>query len=362
MFATPTKVRVLLALVIFLPLAQAAAQLSPRAESAIDAIAQQAIASGKSAGLVVAVAQKGRPVFHRGYGQANLEWQVQTTPDTVFRIGSITKQFAAASILLLAEQKKLSVDDKLSQFFPEFPRASEVSIRQLLTHTSGIHNYPGPAEETMSYVGVEVPDMVKHLGTLGYDFDPGTQWSYSNSGYFLVGAIIEKVSGQSFRDFAKQNLFDPCGMKQTAVDVNSEVVPKRASGYSPDSGNKGAFLHAAFTHMSLPHAAGAIRSTAGDLIKWTAALHGGRVLSAASYKEMTTPVKVSAQKESPNYGFGLGTAPLQGHAAFSHGGAIDGFQANLDYFVKEQLTIVVLVNTDGGAEGLSAAVAKALLE
>ena len=360
MLAHATKLCALMLSALLVPLAQAVAELNPKVESAIDAIGKEVITSGKSAGLVIAVAEQGRPVFIRGYGQASLEWQVPMSTDAVFRIGSITKQFAAAAILLLSEQGKLSIDDKLAKFFPDFPRASEVSVRQLLNHTSGIHNYPGDSERIIVRTGMAVPELVEHLGTLGYDFDPGTSWSYSNSGYFLIGAIIEQVSGQSFRDFARQRLFDPLGMPDTAVDVDTEVARHRATGYSSDPASKSAFRNADFTDMSVPHAAGAIRSTAEDLIKWTAALHGGRVLNPVSYKEMTTAVNVPGAKEQPRYGMGLHTEPLLGHPAFRHGGSIDGFEARLAYLVNTRTTLVILANTEGGARDLDEAVVKAL--
>jgi D-alanyl-D-alanine carboxypeptidase len=308
----------------------------------------------------VAVAEQGSPTFQRGYGLGNIEWSAPVTADTVFRVGSITKQFAAAGMLLLVEQKKLSLDDKLARFFPDFPRAGEVTLRQLLNHTSGIRSYPGATERTIVRVGITVPEMVKHLGGLGYDFDPGTRWEYSNSNYFLIGAVIEQVSGQSFREFARQRLFEPLGLSRTAIDLNEEIVPQRASGYIRDPARKGTFVNAEYSHMSVPHAAGALRSTTGDLIKWTTALHGGRVLSAATYKEMTTPAKVQGGEDA-TYGLGLHLLKQQDHRLINHDGGIDGFEASLTYVVDSRTTIVVLANTQTGARALAAAVLEIVL-
>ena len=346
-----------LAAVLFVPPVWA---LSPAIESRIDALARQTLADGVAAGLVVAVGEQGSPTFERGYGVANLEWNAPVTTDTVFRIGSITKQFAAASVLLLAEQKKLSLDDRFARYFPDFPRGNEITLRQLMNHTSGIHSYPGKTERAIVPVGISVADMVKHIGELGYDFEPGTKWEYSNSGYFLIGAVIEQVSGRTFREFARQPLFEPLDLTHTAVDSNDEIVPKRASPYFRDAARKGAFENADYIHMSVPHAAGAIRSTAGDLIKWTAALHGGRVLSAASYKEMTTPASVRG-KEDAKYGLGLHLLEQQGHRLINHDGGIEGFEASLTYVVDSRTTVVVLANTQGGARALAAAVVEILL-
>lgn len=332
---------------------QAQASLAPVEQAALDALAKEAVGKGQTAGLVVAVGEMGKPPVVHAYGFANLEWQAATTPDTVFRVGSITKQFASACILLLAEQNELSLDDKLSKFFPDYPRGEEVTIRQLLSHTSGVHSYPGPTERTLVRTGISVPDMVKHLGTLGYDFAPGADFAYSNAGYFLLGAIIEKASGRTFHDFARDRLFQPLGLSQTAVDRNEDVVPHRATGYERDRNTPGSYVNAVYSHMSVPGAAGALRSTAADLIRWTEALHGGRVLSAASYKEMTTPIRVPG-KEDVNYGLGLWLKPEQGHRLIGHNGGIDGFEASLNYLPERRMTLVILSNTQNGTGELRA--------
>jgi D-alanyl-D-alanine carboxypeptidase len=202
---------------------------------------------------------------------------------------------------------------------------------------------------------------VKHLASLGYDFEPGRDWAYSNTNYFLIGAIVEKVSGQTFREFASERLFQPLGLTQTALDRNEDVVEHRASGYERDRTTPGKFVNAAYTHMSVPHAAGALRSTSLDLIKWTAALHGGRVLSTASYKAMTTPARVPG-KDELDYALGLWMSPEQGHAVISHGGGIDGFEASLNYLLDEQLTLVILTNTQGGLGELRGKLLKVLFE
>jgi CubicO group peptidase (beta-lactamase class C family) len=271
----------------------------------------------------------------------------------VFRVGSITKQFASACILLLAEQNKLTLDDKLAKYFPAYPRAEEVTIRQLLSHTSGVHSYPGRTEATIVRAGISVPDMVKHLAGLGYDFAPGTDFAYSNSGYFLIGAIIEQASGQTFRAFARERLFQPLGLSHTAVDLNEDVVPHRATGYERDRNKPGTYVNAVYSDMSVPGAAGALRSTAADLIKWTEALHGGRVLNAASYKAMTTPTRLPG-KEETNYGLGLWLKPEQGHPLISHNGGIDGFESTLNYLPERKLTLVILSNTQNGTGELRA--------
>lgn len=343
---------------------QALAALSQETQARVDAVGTQAIAAKQTAGLVIAVAQGQEIVFARGYGQANLELNVPVAADSVFRVGSVTKQFAAASILLLVEQGKLSLEDKLSKFFPEFPGGSGVTLRQLLNHTSGIRSFTAPLPDEIARVGISVPDMVKHIAGLGYIFSPGTDWSYSNSGYFLLGAIVEQISGQSFREFARQRLFEPNGMTDTALDKNEEIARGRVAGYRLDPDRPGQFLNASYTAMTVPHAAGAIRSTAADLIKWTVALHGGKVLKPASLKDMTTPVKLPPvqppRRYKDTYGLGLSSGEYEGRKWIGHGGSIDGFESRLQYYPESRTTVVVLVNTDGGMKDLDAQVIKAL--
>jgi len=353
----------LLALVVFVWLgatAHAESALQPAEQAALDALAEEAVNKGQTAGLVVAVGEVGKPPVVHSYGFGNLEWQAETTPDTVFRVGSITKQFASACILLLAEQKKLTLEDRLAKYFPDYPRGDEVTIRQLLNHTSGVRSYPGPTERAIVRTGISVPDMVKHLGGLGYDFAPGTDFAYSNSGYFLIGAIIEKASGQTFREFARDRLFQPLGLSQTEVDLNQDVVSHRATGYERDRNRPGAYVNAVYSHMSVPGAAGALRSTAADLIKWTEALHGGRVLSEASYQEMTTMTRVPG-KDATYYGLGLWLKPERGHAVISHNGGIDGFESTLNYLPERKMTLVILSNTQNGTGELRSRMLEVLL-
>ena len=205
-------------------------------EARIEAAAQAMVSDGRTAGVAVGVVRGGQLVFNRSYGVANLELNEPVNASTVFRLASVTKQFTAASVLLLVEQHKLSLDDKLAKYYPDFPRGEQVTIRQLLNHTSGIRDYAEVLSEELGRTRPTGPQFVQRIAGLGYDFDPGTMWNYSNSGYFLLGQIIEKVSGASFADFTRANLFDRLGMMQTAVDDETQVVPFRASGYSSCEG------------------------------------------------------------------------------------------------------------------------------
>lgn len=347
----------------------------------IDAAAKQEIDSGRVAGAAIAVLRHGELVFAKGYGRANLELAAPVSTKTVFRIGSLTKQFTAAGVLLLAERGKLKIDDKLSLYLPDFPRASEVTLRDLLDHTSGIHNFTdSPIIDRISTSGATVKELIADIAGQSplYDFEPGTGWWYSNSNYALLGAVIEKVSGETWGAFMKGAIFDRLGMADTAADDARDVVPGRASGYSLRDGK---FRNAAFTDMSVPYAAGALRSTAEDMARWNIALFGGRLLKPESLKEMLAPGRLRNGAENQTaiawpggkafapppgyvpgpYAFGLEHHSEDGRRIIGHNGSIAGFDALMQTWVDEDLTIIVLTNTNGAARSLEANVAKAIV-
>lgn len=364
--------------------AQAApARLSPEIESRIDFAIREDVASGRVAGAEVAILRGGKLVFARGYGRANLELAAPVTTRTVFRIGSLTKQFTAAGVLLLAEQGKLKIDDKLSVYLPKFPRASEVTLRDLLDHTSGIHNFTdSPVIDRISTGGASVDELVADIAAQSplYDFEPGTRWWYSNSNYALLGAVIEKVSGKSWGAFMKAEIFDRLGMSDTAADDARDVVARRASGYSLIDGAATRFRNADFTAMSVPYAAGALRSTAPDLARWNAALYGGKLLKPESLKEMLAPGRLRNGAETQTaiawpggkafappagyvpgpYAFGLDHHSQNGRRIIGHDGSIAGFDAVMQTYLDEGLTIIVLTNTNGAAHPLETKVAQIL--
>lgn len=373
----------LAALTIAVPAVSALRPIAPGDEARIDAAAKQEVDSGRIAGAAVAILRDGNLVFAKGYGQANLELGAPVSTKTVFRIGSLTKQFTAAGVLLLAEQGKLRIDDKLSLYLPNFPRANEVTLRDLLDHTSGIHNFTESAViDKISTSGATVEELVADIAGQSplYDFEPGTGWWYSNSNYALLGAVIEKVSGESWGTFMKAQIFDKLGMTETAADNARDVVLGRASGYSLTGGVAGKFRNAAFTDMSVPYAAGALRSTVEDMARWNAALFGGKLLKPESLKEMLAPGRLRNGAETQTaiawpggkafpppagyvpgpYAFGLDHHSEDGRRIIGHEGSIAGFDALMQTYVDEGLTVIVLTNTNGAAHGLEAQVAKIL--
>jgi CubicO group peptidase (beta-lactamase class C family) len=285
------------------------------------------------------VARDGQVLFSKGYGFANLEWNVPNTPDTKFRLGSVTKQFTAASILLLEERGKLSTTDPVKQYMPDAPASwDKITIRHLLTHTSGIPNFTGFSDYQKLEPFKSTPaELVARFRDKPLDFQPGEKWSYSNSGYVLLGYLIEKITGSTYEKFVTENIFQPLGMKDSGYDSNAAIIPHRADGYQMGPGG---YVHAGFVHMSIPHAAGALYSTTEDLLKWEQGLYGGKVLKPASLEKMTTPFL-------DNYAYGLEVRTVGGHKKISHGGGIEGFNTVLEYYPDDKLAVVVLENSVG---------------
>lgn len=332
--------------------------------TAIDQAARAAIAAKETPGLQVAVFKDGKPLLVKGYGLANLELQVPVGNDSVFRIGSITKEFTAVAVLQLQEEGKLSLSDRLSKYYPEYPRAADITLTQMLNHTSGLHNY---TEEESFDKRDEMLEMttgqwVAHFAKMPktQDFEPGSGWSYSNTAYFLLGGLIEKVEGKPLAAVLTDRFFTPLGMSHTALDDEKEVVPGRVAGYGADE--QGRFTNAGFISMTAVGAAGAMRSTAGDLMRWNSALFGGRLLKPASLEAMVTPGKLNDGKPSSSaikgnpleggeYGYGLVITRLEGHLWMGHAGGIQGFTSLLAEFPDDRTTLAVIANSLGADKG-----------
>jgi CubicO group peptidase (beta-lactamase class C family) len=293
---------------------------------------------------VVLVARGDEILLSKGYGSANLEWSIPNTPTTKFRLGSITKQFTAAAILLLVERGKLALEDPVKKHWPNAPAAWEaITIFQLLTHTSGISNFTSGAEfREWKNLPSTAEQTLERLRDKPLDFAPGARMSYSNSNYVLLGLLIERSSGQSYADFVRDNVFKPLGMSDSGYDVSAAILPQRAAGYMPG------FVNAPYTDMTIPHGAGGLYSTTPDLLRWTQGLFGGRLLSAASLEKMTTPFM-------NDYAFGLVVGNAGGRKAIQHNGGIEGFNTHLTYYPDSKITVAVLANVNGNAPGQLAA-------
>jgi CubicO group peptidase (beta-lactamase class C family) len=328
--------------------------------------AAKAIVDGRlSPGVSICVTKHGKVVYDRCAGSANLETAAPMTARSVCLIGSITKQFTATGVLLLAEDGQLSIDDALSVYLPDFPRAKDLPLRRILSHTAGLGNY---TEEPLAQFFKDIrPDRTTAelvawmaAGPRVQISEPGTAWRYSNTGYVLLGAVIERVSGKSLGEFLKQRIFAPLGLADTALDHNSDVVLHRAAGYSIDAKTPSGFDNAPFISMTAPGGAGAMRSSTADLCAWHTALFGGKVLKPASLKAMTTPALLNdgqlptgpgpgGKPQTIRYGFGVIADTVDGRERVTHNGGINGFASHIETLPDAGVTIAWVRNSDGGA-------------
>ncbi len=292
-------------------------------------------------GVALTIVRAGHEARTATYGLANLELKSPVRPETVFEIGSLTKQFTAACILLLAQEGKPSVDDKIGKHLADIPSGwSNITIRHLLTHTSGLRNYTGHEGFELSKQLTQV-QFIKTLGALSPDFAPGEQAKYCNSGYNLLGFIIENISGKNYWAFLAERIWGPLGMSSATNRDPALIVPHRADGYIRKNGalrNRDGDLTDVFS-------AGAIVSTIGDLAKWNAALEIDKLLNASSRAQWWTPARLNDGKATP-YGFGWRIAEFQGHKNLGHSGSTSGFSASLQRFPDDKLTVIVLCNSD----------------
>ena len=291
---------------------------------------------------VVLIAKDGQPLLRKGYGLANAEWNIPNSPETKFRLGSITKQFTAVAVLQLAENGKLKLEDPVKTHYADAPAAwDKITIHHLLNHTSGIKSYTGlPGFFAKQSRDRRTPtEIVKLTQDMPLDFEPGEKFAYNNTGYVLLGAVIEKASGQSYESYLRQNIFEPLGMADSGYDSFRAILPSRATGYNPDG------THADYLDMSLPHAAGSLYSTVDDLLKWNQALATEKLLTKESLAKMTTP---SSPREN-KYAYGLVIDELKGHRIHAHGGDINGFSTFLSRFPDDGITIAVLGNQSNPA-------------
>ena len=346
------KLRVLLAACLT-PLALGAQQPTPQGahradpvsiRHTVDSLANAFIARHEAPGVSIVVIRGRDTLVSQGYGLADLENGVPATPHTVYRIGSITKQFTSAAVLQLVEAGRVKLDDSIGAYLPTLPaRWRPATVRQLLNHTSGIPSYTDIGQRWLKRMGEKMsPDSLVALtanDTLW--FAPGKSWRYDNSGYVVLGMLVEKVSGKAYDQYLKERLFTPLGLSETMYCYNAPIIPHRAQGYGRDSSG---WHNAGFIDMSQPFSAGALCSSALDLSRWDQALGTGKVVSAASYREMTTPTGAAAPR---HYGFGLISDSLAGHRIITHGGGINGFSTVNAWFPDDSLSITILPNAEG---------------
>ncbi len=294
----------------------------------------------------VLVGVNGKIVFEKAYGSGNEEWLAPNTIHSKFRIASLAKQFTAVCILLLQERGALNVHDAISRYLYGLPTSwQQITIHQLLTHTSGIPNYTSSPEiAKLDRTGASPQQMIALVEDKPLGFTPGTNWSYSNTGYILLGMIIEKASGQSYADFLKSNVFGPLGMLDSGYDDARTVIRQRASGYDVVDGH---LSNADFIDMSIPFSAGGIYSTVEDMYRWNEALsENGKLLSADSLQHMFTEYP-EATHEGQHYGYGVVISRLKfGKLLYYHGGGVEGFSSSIQRYPNDRVCILVLSNLD----------------
>lgn len=293
-------------------------------------------------GVAVIVSQKGKVLFKGARGLANLEHNIPLTTESVFRLASITKQFTAAAIMMLQEQKKLSIADNIHKYIPEFPtEGNDITIENLLTHTSGIANYTEDQDIFANEIQVPttIDEMLLRFAKHPMKFKTGEKMRYSNTGYVLLGKIIEVASGQSYADFIEENIFKKIDMKSSRYG-GSQIIPNRANGYDTTPGG---VVNAMYINMMWPHAAGSLLSTTTDMNIWFSALRDGELVSKESYQMMVEPFKLNDGSIS-NYGYGLGISKLSRYDTIAHNGGMPGFSADAFYIPSEDLYIAVFSN------------------
>ena len=341
--------------------AQTAPSLSPELRSSVDQIAQQVLKTTKVPSASIAVVQDGKIAYLQAYGAAKLDPHTAATPQMRYSIGSISKQFTAAAILLLAEEGKLSLDDPVSKYVPGLTDANQITIRQLLSHTSGYQDYwPQDYVPPLMLHPISAQGIMDRWAKIPLDFQPGTKWQYSNTNYVIAGVIVEKVSGMPLLQFLSQRVFTPLGMTSVADTNANKLPPTDPTGYF--SYALGPLHPAPKEGKGWMFAAGELAMTAEDLAKWDISLINQTVLKPASYREMETEV-VLKNGVGTQYGLGVFVRDANGHRVLSHGGEVSGFVSDNIVMPDDKIAVVVLTNQDASsaASGIGNQVRAALV-
>lgn len=313
-------------------------------ESKMDSLAQPIIDSSKAAGIVIAAFKGNEKTLLKSYGYADLEFKTKLPADASFEIGSVTKQFTAAAILQQVDSGKVNLDDDITKYIRFNTQGHKVTIRQLLSHTSGIKGYTElPVFEEIGMRRYSRDTLLRVVEKEKFDFNPGDALIYNNTGFFMLGLILEKITGMKYEDYIQKNLFDRAGMKHSYYCSESKIIPNQAHGY--DTGEKG-LQHAGYLDQTWPYAAGSLCSTAEDLVKWDQALHYGKILNEKMYKEFLSPTVLNDGSVT-HYAKGITVTEDHGQTMIEHGGGINGFLTENRYYPKEDLSIVVLINSTG---------------
>jgi CubicO group peptidase (beta-lactamase class C family) len=317
----------------------------------IASMARAEVSSDTTASVAIGVMRGAEVILAEGYGHADIENDVHATAETVYRIGSITKQFTSTAIMQLVERGDIDPDDEITEFLPDYAtQGHRITIHHLLTHTSGIKSYTGLGREHRNRtfrVDLTHDELIDMFEDEPFDFGPGEQWRYNNSGYYLLGVIIERVTGQSYADYLDEHIYGPLEMNASSYCGEKKIIPNRAEGYERSDGR---LVNDDPLSMNIPGAAGALCSSVTDLLKWQTAMNANSLISQQSYDLMTTPARLNNDSVT-TYGYGLAVRETNGHRRIAHGGGINGFVTMLAYYPDDDLTVVVLSNTPGAHPG-----------
>jgi len=358
--------RTLLLFLSLILVRQGSAQQSTRTDllDQIDKIVQETMERDQVVGVSVGVMIGAEIIVAKGYGYADLENDVKASEHTVYRIGSITKQFTAVAIMQLVEQGKLKLDDDLTKFQPDYPtKGHEITVERLLNHTSGIKGYTEMGDKLgngkVAYWDLSHQELIDLFSAEPFEFAPGDKFQYNNSAYYLLGVIIEKAVGTSYTKYLEEHIWKPLGMNESFYLDNTPIIKNRAEGYEVREGqvvNDDVRLN-----MAIPYSDGALGSSVVDLCKWQLALNKNRLIREESYRRMITPGKLNDGKPI-TYGYGFLLSNLDGHRKIEHNGGIKGFRTQLSYYPDDDLTIVVLCNTgSANAAALESRIARTVM-
>lgn len=329
--------------------AAASAQTTPfvepgRQTERVDVYVREQMAANHIPGLSLAVVRGGKIVLAKGYGMANLELSAPANEKTAYAIYSVTKIFTAVATMMLVEEGKVSLDEPVSKYVAGLPAAwQRVTVRQLLTHTSGIKSLHessfDPNNLMRRYTQAEIMNLTANAPL---DFPSGERWEYNNTGFYLLGMLIERVSQKSYEQFLREEMFEPLGMRDTRLETFAALVPNRADGYTRRNGG---YRNAVRISPTITFSTAGLVSTVLDLAKWDAALDTEKLLKKSTVKQMWTKAKLNNGQEV-NHGLGFGMTPFRGHKRVGHSGGAAGFSAAITRSVDDDVTVVVLTNAD----------------
>ncbi|WP_079242977.1 serine hydrolase domain-containing protein [Chryseobacterium indologenes] len=317
--------------------------LSKGYEKKIDSIIQTEFGNKNEPGGVFLITRNGKNLYRKAFGKANLELNVDMMPDNVFQIGSMTKQFTAVAILLLEQQGKLSVTDPVSKYIKDYPNGDKITLHHLLTHTSGIKDFTKMKSiSSIAQKEMKPEELVNFFKNEPLDFAPGEKFDYNNSGYVVLGYIIELVSGSSYEEFIKKNIFDKAGMIHSYYASDRKVIPQRAYGYHK---KEQGFVNKTVISFSVPFSSGSLMSTAGDMLKWQQALNQNLILDLKETQKAFQKYKLNNGEEF-TYGYGWHLKDINGIPDREHGGSVFGFKSMGVYIPAEDIYVVGLSNCD----------------